>query len=264
MTEQALDTYLKEEIAAFPGKASILAAEVESGRVLWALEPDTQVVSASTIKVPVLLSALEEVRQGRLSLGQTLDLPAEVLLEDSKVFEYGPTSRSLWELLYWMIVESDNTATNTVIDALGYDAINSYAQEVLGLKDTLCRRKMLDWAAIEAGRNNYTSAADQGRMYSLLFHGRILDEALRETALDMLRRQRSTDLFLRYIPENVTVAHKTGGLDYVCHDAGIFYVPRRPFYLGIFTWDGPSPEGDKGQKMFLGRLTKAIYDTYKG
>ena len=114
MTEQALDTYLKQEIAAFPGKASILAAEVESGRVLWALEPDTQVVSASTIKVPVLLAALEEVRQGRLSLDQTLDLPAEVLLEDSKVFEYGPTSRSLWELLYWMIVESDNTATNRV------------------------------------------------------------------------------------------------------------------------------------------------------
>ena len=193
-----------------------------------------------------------------------LPVPPETILEDTEVFERGVAAYSLWELLYWMIVESDNTATNTVIDALGYDAINSYARDVLGLKDTLCRRKMLDWAAIEAGRNNYTSTADQGRMYSLLFHGRILDEALRETAVDMLRRQRSTDLFLRYIPENVTVAHKTGGLDYVCHDAGIFYVPRRPFYLGIFTWDGPSPEGDKGQKMFLGRLTKAIYDTYKG
>ena len=138
MTEQALDTYLKQEIAAFPGKASILAAEVESGRVLWALEPDTQVVSASTIKVPVLLSALEEVRQGRLSLGQTLDLPAEALLEDSKVFEYGPTSRSLWELLYWMIVESDNTATNRVISTVGYDAINAYARDVLGLRHTVC------------------------------------------------------------------------------------------------------------------------------
>ena len=122
MTEQALDTFLKQEIAAFPCKTAVLVGEVESGKVLWALEPDTQVVSASTIKVPVLLAALEEVRQGRLSLGQTLDLPAEVLLEDSQVFEYGPTSRSLWELLYWMIVESDNTATNRVISTVGYDA----------------------------------------------------------------------------------------------------------------------------------------------
>ena len=264
MTPIELDAWLRGEIAAFPCRTSLLMTDLATGETLHALEPEARVVSASTIKVPILLCALEQVRRGERRLEEMLPVPPETILEDTEVFERGVAAYSLWELLYWMIVESDNTATNTVIDALGYDAINSYAQEVLGLKDTLCRRKMLDWAAIEAGRNNYTSAADQGRMYSLLFHGRILDEALRETAVDMLRRQRSTDLFLRYIPENVTVAHKTGGLDYVCHDAGIFYVPRRPFYLGIFTWDGPSPEGDKGQKMFLGRLTKAIYDTYKG
>lgn len=264
MTPIELDAWLRGEIAAFPCRTSLLMTDLATGETLHALEPEARVVSASTIKVPILLCALEQVRRGERRLEEMLPVPPETILEDTEVFERGVAAYSLWELLYWMIVESDNTATNTVIDALGYDAINSYAQEVLGLKDTLCRRKMLDWAAIEAGRNNYTSAADQGRMYSLLFHGRILDEALRETALDMLRRQRSTDLFLRYIPENVTVAHKTGGLDYVCHDAGIFYVPHRPFYLGIFTWDGPSPEGDKGQKMFLGRLTKAIYDTYKG
>lgn len=264
MTPIELDAWLRGEIAAFPCKTSLLMTDLTTGETLHALEPEARVVSASTIKVPILLCALEQVRRGERRLEEMLPVPPETILEDTEVFERGVAAYSLWELLYWMIVESDNTATNTVIDALGYDAINSYAREVLGLKDTLCRRKMLDWAAIEAGRNNYTSAADQGRMYSLLFHGRILDEALRETALDMLRRQRSTDLFLRYIPENVTVAHKTGGLDYVCHDAGIFYVPRRPFYLGIFTWDGPSPEGDKRQKMFLGRLTKAIYDTYKG
>ncbi len=264
MTPIELDAWLRGEIAAFPCRTSLLMTDLATGETLHALEPEARVVSASTIKVPILLCALEQVRRGERRLEEMLPVPPETILEDTEVFERGVAAYSLWELLYWMIVESDNTATNTVIDALGYDAINSYAQEVLGLKDTLCRRKMLDWAAIEAGRNNYTSAADQGRMYSLLFHGRILDEALRETAVDMLRRQRSTDLFLRYIPENVTVAHKTGGLDYVCHDAGIFYVPHRPFYLGIFTWDGPSPEGDKGQKMFLGRLTKAIYDTYKG
>lgn len=264
MTPIELDAWLRQEIAAFPCRTSLLMTDLATGETLHALEPEARVVSASTIKVPILLCALEQVRRGERRLEEMLPVPPETILEDTEVFERGVAAYSLWELLYWMIVESDNTATNTVIDALGYDAINSYAWEVLGLKDTLCRRKMLDWAAIEAGRNNYTSAADQGRMYSLLFHGRILDEALRETALDMLRRQRSTDLFLRYIPENVTVAHKTGGLDYVCHDAGIFYVPRRPFYLGIFTWDGPSPEGDKRQKMFLGRLTKAIYDTYKG
>ncbi len=283
--------------------------EVESGKVLWALEPDTQVVSASTIKVPVLLAALEEVRQGRLALDQALDLPAEVLLEDSQVFEYGPTRRTLWELLYWMIVESDNTATNRVLSAVGYDAVNAYARDVLGLRHTVCQRKMLDWLywmivesdntatnrvlsavgydavnayardvlglrhtvcqrkmldwdAIAAGRNNYTSAADQFALYRKLCRGELLNESLTAVALDMLRRQRSMDDILRYIPYPVDFAHKTGGLDYLSHDAGVFFQPGGNWFLGIFTWDGPSPEGDKRQKMFIGRLAQAIYNTY--
>ncbi len=60
MTEQALDTFLKQEIAAFPCKTAVLVGEVESGKVLWALEPDTQVVSASTIRVPVHSPGLEK------------------------------------------------------------------------------------------------------------------------------------------------------------------------------------------------------------
>lgn len=260
MTAQELDAVLKRETAAFPGQVSLLAAEVESGRVLWALEPDAQVVSASTIKVPVLLSALEEVRRGRLALGQTLDLPAEALLEDSEVFEDGPTRRSLWELLYWMIVESDNTATNRVLDLVGFETVNAYAREKLGLRHTVCQRKMLDWAAIAAGRNNYTSAADQFTLYRKLCRGELLDGPLTAVALDMLRRQRSMDCILRYLPYPVDFAHKTGGLDHVCHDAGVFFQPGGDWFLGIFTWDGPSLDGEKEQKRFLGRLAKAIYD----
>lgn len=262
MTPAELDRYLQQEIAAFSCKTALLMTDVDTGETLHALAPEVRVVSASTIKVPILLTALEEVRQGRLALDQMIPVPEAGILSDTHVFERGVPAYSLWELLYWMIVESDNTATNTVIHLLGYDAINTYSREALGLSQTLCERKMLDWAAIEAGRNNYTSAADQERMYRLLVTGQLLTPGLTETALDMLRRQRSMDLFLRYIPDKVDLAHKTGGLDYLDHDAGVFFLPHRRLYLGIFTWDGPSPEGDKRQKMFIGRLAKAIYDVY--
>ena len=263
MTPVELDAFLRAEIAAFPCKTSLLCADVDTGRVLHAFDPEVRVVSASTIKVPILLTALEQVRLGSLSLDQMVPVPQAEILEDTQVFERGVAAYSLWELLYWMIVESDNTATNVVIGLLGYDRINEYAAAVLGSKDTVCQRKMLDWAAIEAGRNNYTSAADQCEMYRRLCLGQLLTPQLTETALDMLRRQRSMDLFLRYIPEDVLLYHKTGGLDYLDHDAGVFCLPSRRSYLGIFTWDGPSPEGDKRQKMFIGRLAKAIYDTYQ-
>ena len=262
MNKQELNQYLRRETDAFPGKVSLLVGEVEGGGILHSLAPDTQVVSASTIKVPVLLAALEAVRQGKLDLRAPLDLPVGSILEDSEVFEYGPTSRSLWELLYWMIVESDNTATNRVLEAVGFEAVNTYARRTLGLRHTLCERRMLDWDAIRAGRNNYTSASDQFRMYRLLCRGELLDRGLTAVALDLLRRQRSMDGILRYIPVPVDFAHKPGGLDFLNHDAGVFFQPDGAWFLGIFTWDGPSPEGDKRQKMFIGRLARAIYQVY--
>lgn len=263
MTAERLDGYLAEEIKAFPCKTSLLVAGLESGAVRHAFDPEVQVVSASTIKVPILLAALEEVRRGRLSLEQSVPLPADGILEDTEVFDRGEPAYSLWELLYWMTVVSDNTATNRVLDLIGFETVNEYAVSALGLKHTLCQRKMLDWPAIKAGRNNYTSAADQCRIYRLLCRGQLLTPALTETALDMLRRQRCMDSILRYIPDRVDFAHKTGGLDYLSHDAGVFFQEKGDYFVGIFTWDGPSAEGDPRQKRYIGRLAKAIFETYR-
>ena len=154
MNKTELDRYLREEIAAFPGQTSLLAARLEDGEVLWSWQPEARAVSASTIKVPILLAALELVRKGELSLEQSIPVPESEILEDTEVFERGQAGYSLWELLYWMIVESDNTATNRVLDTVGFQAVNDYAARVLGLKDTVCQRKMLDWDAIQAGKNN--------------------------------------------------------------------------------------------------------------
>ena len=83
--------------------------------------------------------------------------------------------------------------------------------------------------------------------------------------MDILSRQRSMDCILRYVPDRAVFAHKTGGLDGVCHDCGLFLSFSKPLYVGIFTWEGPSMDGDpdQTQKKFIGRLGKAIFDTYK-
>ena len=147
MIPAELNAYLAAEIAAFPGKTSLLVADLPTGAVRHAWQPEEPVPSASTIKVPILLAALEEVRLGRLSLEQRVALPAAALLPDTEVFDRGETDCSLWELLYWMTALSDNTATNVILDLLGLDAVNRYATRVLGLRHTVCRRKMLDAAA---------------------------------------------------------------------------------------------------------------------
>ena len=101
-------------------------------------------------------------------------------------------------------------------------------------------------------------------MFSRLYHGEILNKSLREVAFDFLSRCRSTDALQRYIPDAVTVLHKPGGLDHLNHDVGIFLTDDRPYYLGIFTWDGPALDGQPQQNRLIGQLSRMIYDAMKG
>lgn len=264
MEHTALVEFLKITMDAFPAKTALYWVDLTTGKPMAAIREDTQVVSASTIKVPIMCCALQDVMDGKLSLEQMLPITPENFCDDTHVFEpeYRQDSCSLWELLYWMIVSSDNTATNTVISLLGYDRINRYCAE-LGLTQTTAHRKMLDFKAIEEGRNNYTSPVDQYRIYSLLYSGEILNEELREVAFDLLGRSRSFGGLQRYLPDAVTVLHKPGGLDHLDHDAGIFLVKDKPYFLGVFTWDGPALDGESMQQQLIGQLSRAVYDYVK-
>lgn len=259
-----LEEKLGRILDTYPAKSALYCVDLTTGEPLAAIRENTQVVSASTIKVPIMCCALQDVMEGKLSLDQQLPITPDNFCDDTKVFEpgYKQDACSLWELLYWMIVSSDNTATNTVISLLGYDHINEYCAAI-GLHQSCVQRKMLDFQAIEEGRNNYTSPVDQYRVYELLYHGRILNEELRTVAFDLLGRSRSFGSLLRYIPDPVKVLHKPGGLDHLDHDAGIFLLEGHPYFLGVFTWDGPALDGEDHQMKLIGQLSRIVYDYMK-
>lgn len=259
-----LQQQLKEVMDAFPAKSALYCVDLTTGKPIADIGADTKVVSASTIKVMILCCALQDVMEGKLSLDQFLPLTADNFCDDTRVFvpEYRTDGATLWEHLYWMIVSSDNTATNTVISLLGYDHINAYCRSI-GLTESEVQRKMLDFAAIEEGRNNYTSPRDQYRIYKMLYHGEILNEGLRAVATDFLSRNRNFGGLLRYIPYPVEVWRKAGGLDYLDHDVGIFLLKNNPYYLGIFTWDGPALDGEDHQQKLIGQLSRMVYDYMK-
>ncbi len=261
MIYSALESQLRGTINAFPAECALFSADLESGEPIVSIRPNTQVVAASTIKVAVLYCALHEVEEGRLSLSQSIPISSENFCEDTHVFEQGycKSCYSLWEYLYWMIVSSDNTATNTVLSTLGFDLINDYCSS-LELNSTVVQRKMLDWKAVEEGRNNFTSPSDQYKLYSMLYHNNILTKELRAIAFDFLSRCRSFSGLQRYIPDPITVLHKPGGLDHLSHDAGIFLLEKHPYFVGIFTWDGPSETGDHRQDQLIGQLSRMIYN----
>lgn len=255
---------LQAVMDAFPAKSALYCVDLRDGTPIAAINETARVVSASTIKVMILCCALQDVMDGRLRLDQFLPVTADNYCDDTNVFvpEYRTDGATLWEHLYWMIVSSDNTATNTVISLLGCDHITEYCEK-LGLKDSCVQRKMLDWAAIEAGRNNYTSPVDQYQIYKMLYHGEILNEELRSVAIDFLTRSRYFGGLLRYIPDPVEVLRKPGGLDHLDHDAGIILLPGKPYFIGIFTWDGPALDGESHQQKLIGQLSRMVYDYMK-
>ena len=256
---------LEAVMDAFPAKTALYCVDLTTGTPIAAIRETSRVVSASTIKVFILCCALQDVMEGKLSLEQMVPISAQDYCDDTEVFEpnYRQDGANLWEMLYWMIVSSDNTATNAVISLLGYDHVNRYCEE-LGFTQTSLQRKMLDFQAIAEGRNNYTSPVDLYRIFSMLYHGEILNQSLREVAFDFLSRCRHTDALQRYLPDPVVVPHKPGGLDHLNHDAGLFLLKDRPFYLGIFTWDGPALDGEPQQNRLIGQLSRMVYDTIKG
>lgn len=256
-----LTARLEAVMDAFPAESALYCVDLTTGNPIAAIRENTRVVSASTIKVPILCCALQDVMDGRLSLDRFLPISPADFCDDTAVFEpgYRQDGATLWEMLYWMIVSSDNTATNTILSLLGFEHINRYCASI-GLTQSCVQRKMLDFQAIAQGRNNYTSPADQCRVYQLLYRGEILNEPLRKVAFDFLGRSRSFESLQRYLPDAVTVYHKPGGLDHLNHDAGIFLVEPNPYFLGIFTWDGPAMDGEPQQNRLIGRLSRMVYD----
>jgi len=214
---------------------------------------DERVSSASTIKVPIMLTLLQRVADGRESLDTKVLV--EDILEDSRPFEQGPRTVTLEEVCRWMIILSDNTSTNFLIRRLGMEEINAYCQR-LGLQQTAVRRVMLDFEALEAGRDNTTSACDQYICYRALYDQSILTPELCRLGLDMLFSNRDYALLYRYIPVPLHLAHKSGGLDFLSHDAGIFFLPREDYFLGVFVTDGTENQRQRA----IGDISKWIYD----
>mgnify|MGYP003306003208 CR=1 FL=1 len=199
--------------------------DAQSGETLACYHEDTVFKSASLIKTPIMLCALEEVEKGHLSLDTRIPVLACHRVGDEAPVIKDGTDVPLSVLLEYMITDSNNSATNVLIDLLGMYNVNAFSQRI-GLRDTILRRHMLDYESARQGRENRTSASDMLRLYTLLYRGEVLTPFMCETALPILLRQHDKELLMFANPAQ-KAAHKTGGLSDIAHDAGILYGENR-------------------------------------
>lgn len=191
--------------------------------------------SASMIKVFILAAVMDRVSSGDANLDEVMTLQAADIVGGAGVLAgYGAGAQLPFrEVLRLMITESDNTATNMVIERIGMDTINKYIK-AHGYSDTILQRKMMDLAAIDAGRENYSSVKDLGEIFSKIYHHSCVNDSLDSLMLEFLIGQTDTDCFPAALPGR-TIAHKTGALAGLYDDGGIIYQAKKDMILVIMT-----------------------------
>lgn len=235
---------------------SIMIHNLDENYTIYKKNENIQMFSASIIKVPIMLYILNEVKKRHINLSDTLLVRKNQILSDSQVFEYGENKYTLEELIYWMIISSDNTATNVLIETFGMQKINQYILNQFDIKKTELQRKMLDEIAIQNGKNNYTTQNDMLTIFSKLYHKEILNDFFCKFALNVLSQQRYKNQILRYIYQPVQFFHKTGSLDFISHDVGIMIINDCAYYIGVSVYDSNQKDGNK---QLIGKIGKQIY-----
>lgn len=252
-----LQTRLEAILAQSTGRFGLVIVKASTQETI-AINPDAVFPSASMIKVPIMLEVMRRAASGNLSLDTLIPVTREVKV-DGGILQELRTGLPLTvrELVTLMIIVSDNTATNMLIELIGMEAVNDTMKH-FGANSTLLRRKMMDFAAAKNGRENLTTAADM----ALLFEGLAKNSLgfatdYNKLMLDILKRQQIEDKLRFYLPAGIELAHKTGTLPGAEHDGGILYLPGGPYIISIFTDQLSSNQ--QGLRL-VAKLGKCIYD----
>ena len=203
-----------------------------------------QFPTASTIKLAILYELLRQSDEGRIAIDEVAPVERARAVPGGLLYELTRPSLSPRDLAIAMILQSDNTATNVLIDRVGMTAVNQRMKQ-LGLQATLLRRHMIDHAAALRGDENVSTPADLARLVQAFHAGEGLSKESAAAAMDILKKFKQTPI-RSGVPDTIAVASKSGELEGVRADAGIVYVAERPYVfvaMGTYFGEAADPGG---------------------
>lgn len=240
-------------------KCAFMIKNFKTGKYV-SYNENAMVPAASLIKIPIMAEILRRVKAGQLSLKQRISVKEadKVPFSILSMLETG-NNYSINDLLTLMIVQSDNTAANILIDIVGISAINELLNH-LNLESTILRRKMMDFDARKAGKENFTNARDTARLLELLYRGEVVDETTSAYIIEIMKKQLDHCMMRLYIPDETVIAHKTGELDRLSHEAGIVYHEYGDYIFVVLIWDAAS---NNLARQSIGQISKTVYDYFR-
>lgn len=272
-----LDARIRARVAGFPGHVSLCARNLKTGAE-YGLNPDEQVRTASTIKLPVLCALHDQVAQGKVKWDEELTLTDADTVSGSGILrEFSPGTRHrVRDVANLMIVVSDNTATNLILNRITADTVNAYMVR-LGILGTKSLRKVRgdgnqlkspSGFAREGLMSEYrrfglgvSTPRDMVRLLELIEAGKVVSVRDSQEILAVLGRQQFKDSIGRRLPDR-WVFSKSGSLDALRSDVGIVRLPTGPIALAL-TVDGMSGADygpDNAGQLLLADLSQVLLD----
>lgn len=227
--------------------------DMETGEYLD-INGEKTFAAASTIKFPILIALFQEIDAGRIKPNETLVMRRDLMTGGSGTMQYAKPGRkySLMETASKMMIISDNTATNMIIDRLGGKNVLNKKFRSWGLQNTVIRNLLGDFKG-----TNKTSPKDLVRLAALISNNKLLTASSNAQVMDIMLRCKNRSLLPVGLGKGATIAHKTGTLGRVLADAGIIQTPSGKRYLaGIMV---ARPFGDARARAFINQVSRLVY-----
>jgi len=245
------------------------APGVSPPRLELLIQPDVEFHAASTMKVPVMIELFRQARAGLARLDEPLQVRNEFASivdgspyalsvgddSDADVYKRIGQTMTLLELCEPMIIVSSNFAANLLIQRLGAPSIQRTVRD-LGADGMVVRRGVEDSKAFAQGLNNSTTARALMILMERIGRLEAVDAEASRSMIEILKRQHFNDAIPANLPPGTPVAHKTGSITKIHHDAAIVLAPR-PFILVVLV---RGIEDLKQSAALIAKIARVIYD----
>lgn len=226
---------VKSIVSSSDAVVGVAMKDLTTGEELF-INEDEIFPQASSIKIHILAELYRQAEEGKFKLTDITPLPESVRVGGSGVLgELGKNSvsMSLRDYAVLMIVLSDNTATNLLIEKVGMENVNRFLTSN-GATKTRLQRVMMDVQAAKEGRENIGTPREVLRVLERLYRGELVGKKASEDMLAILKKPKGGALRAG-IADDVELANKEGEVEGIRCDVGIVFLPESPYVLCVMT-----------------------------
>ncbi|MBE6049092.1 MAG: serine hydrolase [Clostridium sp.] len=233
-----IEKYLKTRI----GKYSFFFEDLKGG-FTYGLNENEEMIAAGCMKLPIAISLIKAEEDKKVDFLEKISIEKkDKVFGTGIIHEFEDRQYTIFELLVVMLIQSDNTAANKLIDILGIDNINRDIKS-MELTHTFLNRKTRDERFVnEDGKENITTAKDLSKMWSVLYNSNFLSKENSVMLIDILTRQQIKNKLALYIPDNskYNIASKSGDKDGIENDTSLIHLDKGDFVFTVLSNNIPN------------------------